>query len=55
MSETRISKADLLWISKFIDNYEFNYVEYPELYSKDDEDDLKIVKQIVKEKLDETK
>jgi len=50
-----LTKADLTHLLKFIENYEFNYQEYPELYSKDEEDELKVVKQLVKEKLDEAK
>ena len=51
----QLTKADLLHIYRFVLLYEFNYEEYPELYSKDEEDELKIVKQLIQEKLDEVK
>lgn len=53
MSETRINKADLLWLQQFVDNYQYVYEAYPELFSKYEEDDLKVVRQLLKEKLDE--
>lgn len=53
MSETRITKADLLWLLKFVDNYQYVFEAYPELFKQEDEDDLKVVKQILKEKIDE--
>lgn len=46
-----LSRADLLWIKRFVDNYEYLLKEYPELFDKDDIDDLKIVKQLIQEKL----
>ena len=49
----RINRADLLWIQRFIDNYSHIIEAYPELVSEEEEDDLKVVKQLVKEKLDE--
>jgi len=50
MSE--INKADLLWIQRFVDNY-WNVLEaYPELFKEEDIDDLKVVSQLLKEKLD---
>jgi len=49
MSE--ISRADLTWLLRFVENYEFVFNAYPELFNQEDEDDLKVVKQILKEKL----
>ena len=53
MSEARLTKADLTWVKRFVDNYAWVQSAYPELFTKQDIDDFKIVKQIVKEKLDE--
>ena len=53
MSVVKVTKADLSHLLKFVENYEFNLVEYPNLYSKDEEDELKIVKQLLKEKINE--
>jgi hypothetical protein len=55
MSETRINHPDLIWLRLFVENYEYVLKAYPELFSKEDEDDLKVVKQIIKEKIDEIK
>jgi hypothetical protein len=46
-----LTRADLLWIMRFVDNYQYLVREYPELFSKDDIDDVKVVKQLIKEKL----
>ena len=48
-----ITKAELIWLMTFVDNYQNVLVAYPELFKMDDEDDLKIVKQILEEKLNE--
>ncbi len=48
-----LTKADLNWLLTFIDNYEFVMDAYPELFKESDEDDLKVVRQIIKEKIDE--
>ena len=51
MSE--LTKAELKWLLTFVDNYEYVYDAYPELFNESDEDDMKIVKQILEEKLNE--
>jgi len=48
-----LTKADLKWLLTFIDNYEYVYDAYPELFNESDEDDLKVARQLIKEKLDE--
>lgn len=48
-----LSRADLLWISRFIDNYRNIVNAYPELFTNDEIDDMEVVKQLVEEKLDE--
>lgn len=50
---SQINKADLLWIKKFVDNYEYVVDAYPELFEESDIDDMKIVAQILEEKLNE--
>jgi ribosome biogenesis protein Nip4 len=52
MSE--VNRPDLKWVQKFLENYGDLVEEYPELFKQDELDDWKIVKQIIKEKLDET-
>ena len=37
-----MSKADLLWLKKFVDNYEYVVEAYPELFEMDDIDDMKV-------------
>ena len=49
----RLSKADLVWLLKFVDNYKYVYDAYPELFNKEDEDDLKVARQILEEKINE--
>jgi len=46
-----ITKADIGWILTFVDNYEALVEEYPELFKESDIDDMKIVRQLLKEKL----
>ena len=49
----KLNKADLLWLKKFVDNYEYVLDAYPELFELDDIDDMKIVAQILEEKINE--
>jgi hypothetical protein len=49
MSE--LTKADLQWVLRFVENYEYLIEEYPELFTVEDIDDVKVVKQILEEKL----
>lgn len=49
----KINRADLLWIHRFLDNYEAIVEAYPELFTNDEIDDMEVVKQLVEEKLDE--
>lgn len=51
MSVTTLTKPDLTWIRKFLQNYEDLLEEYPELFSVDDIDTVKIVRQLLEEKL----
>ena len=51
MSE--ISKVDLKWLLMFVENYEFLLDSYPELFKESDVEDMKIVKQILEEKINE--
>jgi len=53
MCVTQISKVDLLWLLKFVVNYENVLDAYPELFSVEDIDDIKVVKQILEEKVNE--
>jgi hypothetical protein len=46
-----MTRAELEWLKKFVDNYKYVLDAYPELFSKTDEDDLKVVTQIIEEKL----
>jgi hypothetical protein len=46
-----ITRAELVWLLKFIDNYDNVLEAYPELFTKYDIDDIKIVRQIIEEKL----
>ena len=48
-----LSKADLLWLKKFVDNYEYVVDAYPNLFDMDDIDDMKIAAQILEEKINE--
>jgi hypothetical protein len=48
-----MTKAELEWLMTFVDNYKFVFEAYPELFSPSDEDDLKVVTQILQEKLNE--
>ncbi len=49
-----MSKADLLWLKKFVDNYEYVVEAYPELFEMDDIDDMKIAAQILEDKIHES-
>ena len=49
----KINRADLLWIYRFVENYEHIVQAYPELVTDEEIDDMEVVKQLVKEKLDE--
>ena len=51
MSE--ISKVDLTWLLTFVENYEFIVNAYPELFKDADIDDMKVVKQLLEEKINE--
>ena len=51
MSE--MTKPDLKWLLTFVDNYEHVLHAYPELFKAEDEDDMKIVRQILEENLNE--
>lgn len=51
MSE--MTKPDLKWLLKFVENYEHVLHAYPELFKEEDEDDMKIVRQILEEKINE--
>lgn len=48
-----MTKADLLWIKKVVNTYAELLEEYPELANNEDTDDLRVVQQLVKEKLSE--
>ena len=48
-----MNRADLQWVLKFVNNYENVLEAYPELFSAEDIDDIKIVKQLLEEKLHE--
>ncbi len=52
---TSVTQADLQWLLTFVDNYEYVLKAYPELFSKDDIDDMKVVRQLIKEKIDEAR
>ena len=51
----KISRADLLWVQRFLHNYKTIVEAYPELFTNEDIDDMEVVQQLVKEKLDEHK
>lgn len=53
LSVAEISKVDLLWLKKFVDNYEYVLDAYPELFTEEDIDDIKVVGQLLQEKIDE--
>lgn len=48
---TTLTRPDLTWIRKFLQNYEDLLEEYPELFSVEDIEDIKIVRQIVEDAL----
>ena len=48
-----LSKADLLWLKKFVDNYEYVVDAYPNLFEMDDIDDMKVAAQILEDKINE--
>ncbi len=48
-----LNKADLLWLKKFVDNYEYVVEAYPNLFDMDDIDDMKIAAQILEDKINE--
>lgn len=52
-SEVEITKAELLWLKKFVDNYDFLLDLDPSLFKDDDIEDFKVVQQIVNQKLEE--
>lgn len=47
-----VTKADLLHVKTVLENYKFFVEEYPEYFSDEEEDELKIVLQLIKEKLE---
>lgn len=55
MSATTITQSDLLWILRVLENYRYYVKEFPEIVDDIDEDDLKVVLQMIEEKLDATK
>jgi len=48
-----LTKADLKWLFTFVENYENVLYAYPELFTESDIDDIKVVKQLLEEKLHE--
>lgn len=48
-----ITKAELLWIKRFVDNYDFLFELDPSLFKDEDVADFKVVQQIVNQKLEE--
>lgn len=50
----QLTRADLKWLERFLDNYGDLLEEYPEIFKKDEEDDFKVARQLIKEKLNET-
>jgi hypothetical protein len=49
----RLTKAELYHIKKFVDNYDYLLDLDPALFKDEDEDALKVVKQIIEEKINE--
>ena len=48
-----ITKADLTWLLTFVKNYEYVLDAYPELFTESDIDDIKVVRQLLEDKLHE--
>lgn len=48
-----LNKADLKWLLTFVENYEYVLDAYPELFTESDIDDIKVVRQLLKEKVNE--
>ena len=48
-----LTRADLLWLLTFVSNYEYVLDAYAELFSEEDIDDIKVVRQLLTEKLEE--
>lgn len=44
----RLTKADAGWLKKLLVIVEFIYQEYPELFSEEDEDDLKVARELIR-------
>lgn len=51
MSE--ITVADLKWLLTFVENYQLLLETEPSWFSDEDEDDMRIAKQILQEKINE--
>lgn len=53
MSEIRLTKPDLVHVRRLVELVKWILDEYPELLTTDEEDTLKIVDQLITEKLNE--
>lgn len=50
-----LTLCDLVHIQLLVDSHEYYMKEYPEMFTDEERDELKIVKQILREKLHECK
>jgi hypothetical protein len=48
-----ITKAELAWLKKFVDNYDYLVDLDPALFKDEDIEDYKIVQQIINQKIEE--
>lgn len=43
-----LTKADAQWLAKLLDIVEYIYQEYPELFTKEEEETLAIARQLIR-------
>jgi hypothetical protein len=49
----KVTKAEILWLKKFVDNYDYLVDLDPSLFKDEDIEDYKIVQQIINQKIEE--
>ena len=46
---TTLTQADVMWLGRLLVVIEYIYEHYPELFTKEDEETLKIARQLIEE------